>query len=111
MKASGAMAKRVRVRDWSEAKKSLLSAEDLAEAERAAEEEVLEMNLMELRKLAGKTQAELAAATKFKQSELSRAERRKDHLLSTLRRYIEGLGGELEIIARVNGKTVKLRGV
>jgi hypothetical protein len=47
----------------------------------------------------------------MKQSELSRAERREDHLLSTLRRYVEGLGGELQVVARVGDKVVKLRGV
>ncbi len=69
------------------------------------------MNLQELRKLAGKTQTQLASATKMNQPELSRIERRDDHLLSTLRRYIEALGGELEVIARFDGKTVRLRGV
>ena len=47
----------------------------------------------------------------MKQSELSRAERREDHLLSTLRRYVKGLGGELEVVARVGRKVVRLRGV
>jgi hypothetical protein len=47
----------------------------------------------------------------MKQSELSRSERREDHLLSTLRRYVEGLGGELVVVARLGGKAVRLRGV
>ena len=85
--------------------------EEIAEAERFAEREILEMNLRELRQAAGKTQEQVARAAKMKQSELSRAERREDHLLSTLRRYVEGLGGELEVVARVGGKVVKLRGV
>jgi hypothetical protein len=34
---------------------------------------------------------------------------REEH--STLRRYVEGLGGELEVVARVAGKVVRLRGV
>ena len=45
------------------------------------------------------------------QSEVSKAERRDDHLLSTLRRYIEALGGELEVVARFGDKSVRLKGV
>jgi len=67
--------------------------------------------LRELRQAAGKTQEQVAAAARMKQSELSRAERREDHLLSTLRRYVKGLGGELEVVARVGRKVVRLRGV
>jgi len=43
--------------------------------------------------------------------ETSRAERREDHLISTLKRYVEGLGGELEVFAVFDDKRVKLKGV
>jgi DNA-binding XRE family transcriptional regulator len=76
-----------------------------------AELEVLEMNLQELRKAAGKTQEELAEVLDLSQGELSQAERREDHLLSTLRRYVEALGGELEVVAHVGDKRVRLVGV
>jgi helix-turn-helix protein len=102
---------RVRTKSWKDVERKLFTPSEIAEATRYAEAEVLEMNLRELRQATGKTQTEVAAAANMRQGELSRAERRDDHLLSTLRRYVEGLGGELEIIARVNGKTVKLRGV
>jgi hypothetical protein len=42
------------------------------------------------------------------QSELSRLERRPDHLVSTLRRYVKALGGELEVTAVLGAKRVKL---
>ncbi len=42
---------------------------------------------------------QLAEALDVAQSEISRIERRNDVLLSTLRRYVRALGGELEVIA------------
>jgi predicted transcriptional regulator len=96
---------------WEEVEKRLFTPREIAAAEQFAERELLEMNLRELRQAAGKTQEQLARAAKMKQSELSRSERREDHLLSTLRRYVEGLGGELEVVARLGGKAVRLRGV
>ena len=42
------------------------------------------------------------------QSELSRLESRTDHLTSTLRRYVEALGGKLEVTAVFGGRRVKL---
>jgi hypothetical protein len=100
-----------KTRRWEEVEKRLFTPREIAAAERFAAREVLEMNLRELRLAVGKTQEQLARAAKMKQSELSRSERREDHLLSTLRRYVEGLGGELEVVARLGGKTVRLRGV
>jgi hypothetical protein len=102
---------RVKTKSWKDVERKLFKPSEIAEATRYAQSEVLEMNLRELRQVTGKTQTEVAAAADMQQGELSRAERRDDHLLSTLRRYVEGLGGELEILAHVNGKTVKLRGV
>jgi hypothetical protein len=45
------------------------------------------------------------------QPELSRVERREDHRLSTLRRYVHALGGEIEVIARFGKKKVRLMAV
>ncbi|HET6437451.1 MAG TPA: helix-turn-helix domain-containing protein [Anaeromyxobacter sp.] len=101
----------MKTKSWKAIEKRLFTREEIADAERFAKREILEMNLRELRQAAGKTQEQVAAVTKMKQSELSRAERRDDHLLSTLRRYVEGLGGELEVVARVGDKVVRLRGV
>jgi transcriptional regulator with XRE-family HTH domain len=63
------------------------------------------------REVAGKTQGEIAAVVEMTQGQLSRLEHRDDHLVSTLRRYVEALGGELEVVARFNDRTVRLRGV
>lgn len=72
---------------------------------------LLEMELRELRKFSGKTQVEVAAALKTTQGQVSLAESREDHLLSTLRRYVEALGGELDVVARFGDKSIRLRGV
>jgi DNA-binding XRE family transcriptional regulator len=100
-----------RVHRWEDTKKKLFTKEQIAAAQKYAEEEILRLNLAEVRKLRGLTQVQLAKATKMAQPELSRVERRDDHMLSTLRRYIEALGGEVEVVARFDGKTVRLVGV
>jgi predicted transcriptional regulator len=72
--------------------------------------EVVEANLRRVRDLLGKTQEEIAAALQMRQSTLSQQEARHDHKVSTLRRYVETLGGELEIVARFGDKSVRLSG-
>lgn len=57
------------------------------------------------------TQAELAELTQVTQSALSRLERREDNPLEAVRRYVEALGGELELVAVIGDKRVKLLGV
>ena len=71
----------------------------------------LAVSLRELRKITGKTQAQIGEAMAMDQGQLSRLERREDHLLSTLRRYVEGLGGKLEVSAVFGDKRMTLRGV
>lgn len=70
--------------------------------------ELVEANLSELRKALGLTQADAAFKAAMTQSELSRIEHREDHRVSTLRRYVEALGGELELTAVVGDKRVRL---
>ena len=71
----------------------------------------LQMSLRELRELAGSTQNEVAGELEMDQGQLSRFERQDDRLLSTLRRYVEALGGELEVTAVLGDKRITLRGV
>jgi DNA-binding XRE family transcriptional regulator len=56
-------------------------------------------SLKELRKRAGQTQEDLAATLSVGQDTISRLERRSDMLLSTLRQYVESIGGELTLVA------------
>jgi hypothetical protein len=96
---------------WDDLKRSRLSPEELEQIQREAEQEVLEMNLRAVRELVDKTQVDVAEASGMAQSEVSKTERRNDHLLSTLRRYVEALGGELEVNAVFGDKRIRLRGV
>ena len=58
-----------------------------------------EMALAELRQARDRSQKELARTLKVKQPAVAKLEKRTDMYVSNLRRYIEGLGGSLEIIA------------
>ncbi|MGO9839473.1 MAG: helix-turn-helix domain-containing protein [Polyangiaceae bacterium] len=95
---------------WSEIKDKM-SPERKAQVDAAVRRELLTMDLRELRQEAGKTQAEVAEIAEMTQAELSKLERRDDHLLSTLRRYVSALGGELEVVAVFDNKRIALKGV
>ena len=58
-----------------------------------------EMALGEVRKAMSLTQANLAAELHIKQAALARLENRTDMYISSLRKYITALGGELDIVA------------
>jgi DNA-binding XRE family transcriptional regulator len=60
--------------------------------------------LKDLRLAVEKTQEELAATLGVGQETISRLEQRSDMLLSTLRRYVEGMGGKLQLIAEFPGR-------
>jgi hypothetical protein len=80
--------------------------ETLAEAD--ANE--LAMSLRELREFVGKSQTEVGRALLGDQSTLSRFERETDHKISSLRRFCDALGAELEIAAIFEGKRFIIRG-
>lgn len=61
--------------------------------------EIVAHNLAELRKMRSVTQVELARMLGIAQPSLSALEHRCDVQLSTLRDYIESLGGHLEVSA------------
>jgi len=67
---------------------------------RAAELIAEEMSIRELRKSLALTQSQVARGLGKGQHEISRIEQRGDMLLSTLSRFVEALGGELELICR-----------
>jgi transcriptional regulator with XRE-family HTH domain len=58
-----------------------------------------EIKLAELRQALGVSQEELADLLEKKQAAISRFERRSDIHVSTLREFIQALGGRLEVIA------------
>ena len=56
--------------------------------------------LKDLRLAAQQTQEQLAAMLGVGQDTISRLEKRSDMLLSTLRHYVESMGGKLELVAQ-----------
>ncbi len=56
--------------------------------------------LKDLRIAVAHTQQDLATSLGVGQDAISRIERRSDLLLSTLRSYVQAMGGELELVAR-----------
>lgn len=96
---------------WGDIKKKNMPADRLEGLDREVRTELIEMELQDLRAAAGKTQEEVAGIAAMTQSQLSKMERRDDHLVSTLRRYVEALGGELEIVAVLGNKRITLSGV
>jgi DNA-binding XRE family transcriptional regulator len=58
-------------------------------------------SLSELRRMAGKAQVEIASALRVKQPSISKIEKQADMYLSTLRSYVEAIGGKLELVVRL----------
>lgn len=94
---------------WSELREKNLTPAQLEQIDRDVERELLEMDLRAVRELVGKTQEDVATVIAMSQSEVSRLERRQDFRVSTLRRFVEALGGELEVFAAFGDKRVRLR--
>lgn len=59
-----------------------------------------DLTLQALRKARACSQKQVGKKLRVNQSEVSKIERRTDLYISTLRHYVEAVGGELEIIAR-----------
>ena len=77
-------------------------------AARRTQELLAELLLSEVRKLAGKSQQQLAESLGIKQPSLSKLEKQSDMQISTLRKIVKALGGELEVTAKFPKGTVKL---
>ena len=71
-----------------------------------------EMTLRDLRKAHELTQVRMAEALHISQDGVSRIEKRSDFLLSTLRSYVEAMGGKLRLMAEFpNRKPVTIAGL
>jgi len=66
---------------------------------RAAEQVAEEMSLGELRRARKRTQVRMAKAFGITQDGVSRLEKRTDLLLSTLRKAVKAMGGNLSLVA------------
>ncbi len=74
-----------------------------------AEELLAELPLQELRQARALSQQELAEVLGLNQSTVSKLERRTDMYLSSLRRFVEAMGGELEISASFPDGKVRIQ--
>jgi hypothetical protein len=88
------------MKTWDEVRTgSKLSPERLAAIDAEVEAEVERMRLPDLRRARKLTQAAMALNLGIAQAEVSRMERRTDAYISTVRSYVEAMGGNLRIVA------------
>ena len=79
-----------------------LPPERRADIDRRYEELVNEVeSLKELRRLSELSQAKIAETLKISQPAVSKIEKQTDMYLSTLRGYVEAMGGELDVVVRL----------
>jgi hypothetical protein len=93
---------------WTSVRAERLGRAAINRTKERARAQIEEMTLSELRRDLKVTQVDAARSAVMTQSELSRLENRSDHRISTLRRYVEALGGRLEVTAVFGGRRVKL---
>ena len=86
-----------------------LSPEARAKAEAEAQLLGAEMDLAEVRRALKLSQEEIGQTLQIQQGSVAKIEKRADMYVSTLRRFIEAMGGELEIIARFPDHAVTIK--
>lgn len=92
---------------FNELRKKMSSASQVR-ADALTKKMLAEMPLYELRQAMNLTQEELASVLNVKQATVSKLERRTDMYISTLARFVEAMGGELEVRARFQNGDVKI---
>jgi DNA-binding XRE family transcriptional regulator len=85
-----------------------MSPERRAANEAEAKRMLGEMPLSELRAARNLTQEHLAELLHVKQASISKMERRTDMYIGTLSKFIEAMGGEMEIRAVFPGGSVRI---
>lgn len=70
---------------------------------KAISEAMVQASLQELRQAAEKTQAQIAASMGLAQNAVSQLESRADLRLSTLRRYVDAVGGTVTVVVELKG--------
>jgi transcriptional regulator with XRE-family HTH domain len=86
-----------------------MPAERRARVDQITEELRCEMNLTQLRTARLLSQAALAEILHVEQPAVAKLEKRTDMYVSTLRRFVEAMGGELEITARFDDRAVRIK--
>ena len=79
--------------------KQLMSPDARARVDARVAKTIAALPLPEMRKAIGLTQQDLAARLVTGQGSVSKLEHAADMYLSTLRKYVEALGGELHLVA------------
>jgi transcriptional regulator with XRE-family HTH domain len=87
----------------------VMSAKARARAAGRTKQLLAELLLSEMRKLAGKSQRELARQLGIRQPSLSKLENQDDMQISTLKKIIGAMGGEVRITARFPHGEVRIK--
>jgi transcriptional regulator with XRE-family HTH domain len=95
-------------RSFDELVKRTTTKKTQARAALRTQEMLAELLLSEVRQLRGKSQQQVAEALGIKQPSLSKLEKQSDMQISTLRKIVKALGGELEVLAKFPKGTVKI---
>lgn len=88
-------------RDAIKSMESAMSRNSIERSRRKARKAILQIRLAELRKLQKLTQSQVKG---FSQVDVSKLENRDDMKLSTLIKYVRGLGADIEIKASLKDK-------
>ncbi len=89
--------------------RSRMTPEALAKSDVEARRLSEEMDLAEVRRAMKLSQEEIAQTLQIGQGSVAKIEKRADMYVSTLRRFIEAMGGKLEIVARFPDHAVKIK--
>jgi predicted transcriptional regulator len=89
----------MRIHKWNDVKHRKMTPERIAASEKRVEEAIVEIRLRALRESEGITQEELARRMDVAQVQASRAERRDNPHIDTVRRFLEALGYNLVVVA------------
>ena len=76
-----------------------MSPERQAQAKARTEEMLAELALQELRQALNLTQEQVAAAMQMNQGAVSKMEHQSDIYVSTLRKIVSAMGGQLKLVA------------
>lgn len=79
-----------------------------AESQAMAEAMELEMDLADLRRARKLTQEALAQVLEISQGSVAKMEKRTDMYISSMRKFIEAMGGELEVVAKFPDHSVRI---
>jgi predicted transcriptional regulator len=86
-----------------------MTPEAQAEAEAEAARLGEQMDLAQVRRALKLSQDEIAQTLQIGQGSVAKIEKRTDMYVSTLRRFIQAMGGELEIVARFPDHAVTIK--